>query len=64
VGTDIKTIEDVLSFGAKHKETAQGEVVADKEHLIFTTPCYMLPATIKDIALCADNLIKSMLESM
>lgn len=64
VGTDAKTIEDVLSFGAKHKETAQGEVVTDKEHLIFTTPCYMLPATIKDIALCADNLIKSMLESM
>lgn len=64
VGTDAKTIEDVLSFGAKHQETAQGEVVTDKEHLIFTTPCYMLPATIKDIALCADNLIKSMLESM
>lgn len=64
VGTDAKTIEDVLSFGAKHQETTQGEVVTDKEHLIFTTPCYMLPATIKDIALCADNLIKSMLESM
>lgn len=64
VGSDAQTIKDVECFGAQHKVTRQGEVVSDKENLIFTTPCYMLPATIKDIAECADNLVRAMVESM
>lgn len=64
VGSDEKTIQDVESFGAKHVVTQQGEVVSDREHKIFTTPCYMLPASIKDIAMCADNLVQAMLENM
>lgn len=64
VGSDAQTIKDVECFGAQHKVTRQGEVVSDKENLIFTTPCYMLPATIKDIAECADNLVRAMVENM
>lgn len=64
VGVDEKTIADVESFGAKHINTQQTEVIADKENKVFTTPCYMLPATISDIADCADNLIKAILENL
>lgn len=64
VGVDQKTIADVESFGAKHVNTQQTEVIADKENKVFTTPCYMLPATIGDIADCADNLIKAILENL
>lgn len=64
VGSDEQTIKDVESFGAHHEVTRQGEVVSDKKNLIFTTPCYMLPATIKDIAECADNLVRAMVENM
>lgn len=64
VGVDEKTIADVESFGAKHINTQQTEVIADKENKVFTTPCYMLPATIGDIADCANNLIKAILENL
>lgn len=64
VGVDEKTIADVESFGVKHINTQQTEVIADKENKVFTTPCYMLPATIGDIADCADNLIKAILENL
>jgi enhancing lycopene biosynthesis protein 2 len=34
----------------------------DVEHLVFTSPCYMLPASIKDIAQSAENLIQEILK--
>lgn len=64
VGTDEKTIHDVEAFGAQHINTQQTEVIADKENMVFTTPCYMLPATIADIADCAENLVETILENI
>lgn len=64
VGTDEKTIHDVETFGAQHINTQQTEVIADKENMVFSTPCYMLPATIADIADCAENLIETILENI
>ena len=64
VGTDERTIHDVETFGAQHINTQQTEVIADKENMVFTTPCYMLPATIADIADCAENLIETILENI
>lgn len=64
VGTDEHTINDVETFGAQHINTQQTEVIADKENMVFSTPCYMLPATIADIADCAENLIKTILENI
>jgi enhancing lycopene biosynthesis protein 2 len=58
VGSDESTIQDVVSFGATNQVTSQSEVCKDVPNLIFSTPCYMLPATIKDIAASADNLIQ------
>ena len=64
VGTDTATIHDVEQMGASHVNTQQTEVISDKQNMIFTTPCYMLPATISDIADSAENLIETMLEYM
>ena len=64
VGSDPGTIRNVESFGAKHEVTVQKGVCSDKVNKVFTTPCYMLPARIGDIADCADNLIKEMMSVM
>jgi len=64
VGNDLATIANVEQMGAIHVNTQEGEVIADKVNRIFTTPCYMLPATIADIADSADNLIHTMLENL
>ena len=64
VGSDPGTIRNVETFGTKHEITVQKEVCADEANKVFTTPCYMLPARIGDIADCADNLIKAMLKAL
>ncbi|MDL2296942.1 isoprenoid biosynthesis glyoxalase ElbB [Bacteroidales bacterium OttesenSCG-928-C03] len=64
VGSDPQTIADVEAMGATHVITQQTEVIADKQNMIFSTPCYMLPATIADIAESAENLISSILENI
>ena len=64
VGNDEGTIQNVLSFGSQHINTLQTGVIADKQNMVFTTPCYMLPARISDIADCAQNLIDAILENM
>jgi len=51
-------------MGAHHINTSVTEVISDKQNMIFTTPCYMLPATISDIADSADNLIHAILENI
>ncbi|MDR1345641.1 MAG: isoprenoid biosynthesis glyoxalase ElbB [Bacteroidales bacterium] len=64
VGNDPDTIANVEQMGATHVNTQEGEVIADKANRIFTTPCYMLPATVADIADSADNLIRTILENL
>ena len=64
VGSDPTTIANVESMGAHHINTLQREVISDKQNMIFSTPCYMLPATIADIADSADNLICAILENI
>ena len=60
-GTDAENIE---KMGAKHIVTSHGDVVVDRANKIYTTPCYMLDATITQIAEGAENLIGEMLKSM
>jgi len=64
VGSDPATISDVEKMGASHVNTQITEVISDKPNKIFTTPCYMLPASISDIADSAENLVETMLEYM
>ena len=64
LGSDPGAIHDVEAMGASHVKTQITEVICDKQNKIFTTPCYMLDASIADIADSAENLIEKMLETM
>ena len=64
VGSDPGTIADVEKMGASHVNTQITEVISDKRNMVFTTPCYMLPASIADIADSAENLIETILDNI
>jgi enhancing lycopene biosynthesis protein 2 len=64
IGDDAVTVEAVQKMGAKHITTTHGQVVTDRKHKVFTTACYMLDATILQIAEGADNIVKAMLKEM
>ncbi len=64
IGQDQTTADAIQQMGATHENTDHGEVVVDPSHKIATTPCYMLDATILNIADGANNVIKAMMELM
>lgn len=64
IGDDESTIDAIESLGASHVYTSHGEVVVDPDHLLVTTPCYMLDATIDQIAEGADNIVDALLKLM
>lgn len=69
-GTNLTTGQDPASagfiekMGNKHTGTTHGEVVIDHEKKLFTTPCYMLDASISQIADGTENIVRAMLEVM
>lgn len=64
IGTDKGTAAAIQAMGGKHVTTNHGEVVEDTVHKVFTTPCYMLDATIIDIYNGANNVVQLMMESL
>jgi enhancing lycopene biosynthesis protein 2 len=64
IGQDKSTIDVIEAFGANHYETDHGDVVLDEDNLVFTTPCYMLDASITDIDDGVTNIVYAMLEMM
>ena len=62
IGQDKGTAEIIESFGGKHIETEHGDVVFDEDKLVFSTPCYMLDASITDIDDGATNIVKAILD--
>jgi len=64
IGSDPGTADAIGSMGAIHVNTTHGEVVVDKKHNVYTTPCYMLDATILDIEKGAINVVRSMMEEI
>ncbi len=62
IGNDAGTIQALEEMGAKHRFTTHGEVVVDNKYNVVTTPCYMLDATIDQIATGAENVVKVVLE--
>lgn len=62
IGQDKGTANAIKAMGAKHTQTSHGEVVVDKVNKIVTTPCYMLDASIDQIAEGAQNIVKAILE--
>ncbi len=62
LGQDQAVHEKIRKMGAVTKNTAQAQVVVDKEQRVVSTPCYMLESTIADIALGAENLVKAVMD--
>jgi len=60
IGSDAGTAEAIGAMGATHKVADHGEVVVDEPHKVVTSPCYMLNATISQIAEGADNAVKAL----
>ena len=54
IGSDEGTAGAINAMGGKHIITTHGEVVIDKMHNVYTTPCYMLDT----------NVVKEMMEEM
>lgn len=64
IGDDESTIDALESLGTNHVYATHGEVVVDPDHKLLTTPCYMLDATINQIADGASNLVDAMIKLM
>lgn len=64
IGNDEHTAANIAAMGGQNINTGIGEVITDKQHKIYSTPCYMLSTGIKGIHECAYNLIEAMINNM
>ena len=64
IGQDEATIHAVEAMGGIHEKTIHGQIVVDEKYKVVTTPCYMLNASIDQIADGAENVVKKILELM
>ena len=62
IGQDAGTAAAIEKLGATHIATTHGEIVVDNKYKVVTTPCYMLDATISQIADGASNVVAKILE--
>jgi enhancing lycopene biosynthesis protein 2 len=63
-GNDKSSAAFIEKMGSTYIKTTHGEVIIDHERKILSTPCYMLDATISQIAEGADNIVREMLKLM
>lgn len=61
IGKDPGTASDINMMGGVHKEKGNGEIVVDIKNRIVTSPCYMLDASITDIADGAEKTVKALM---
>lgn len=64
IGSDKDTADQIEKMGSKHTNTTHGQVIVDEKYKLATTPCYMLDATILDIAEGAENVVKTILDML
>ncbi len=64
IGNDPGTAGAIEKMGSKHVVTTHGQVVHDHKYNVFTTPCYMLDATILDIKEDAGLVVKEMMKEL
>jgi len=62
IGQDAGTAQAIEKMGGTHTKTTHGEVIIDKANKIATTPCYMLDATIDQIAIGAENIVQAIMK--
>ena len=64
IGDDPGTAAAIEKMGGKHIKTTHGQVVVDRKNKVFTTPCYMLDATIVQIYQGTNNVIAEILKNL
>jgi enhancing lycopene biosynthesis protein 2 len=64
IGQDKDTADAIEAMGGQHIKTNHGEVVKDETYRVFSTPCYMLDATILEINDGANHIVNAILESL
>ncbi|MGE5506851.1 MAG: isoprenoid biosynthesis glyoxalase ElbB [Actinomycetota bacterium] len=62
IGSDAGTALAIEQMGGHHRNTGHCEVVVDRAHKVVTSPCYMLDASIAQIADGADAAVRALLE--
>jgi enhancing lycopene biosynthesis protein 2 len=62
IGEDAVTSDAIKAMGGTHTQTTHGEIVIDEKYKVITTPCYMLDATIDEIATGAENVVRELLK--
>ncbi len=61
IGEDEGTIGAIEAMGGVHQRATHAEIVVDQRLKLVTTPCYMLDASISQIADGADNCVSALL---
>lgn len=61
IGSDADTAQALEAMGARHRATTHCEVVVDKAHKVVTAPCYMLDASVSQIAGGAANAVNALI---
>lgn len=62
IGEDKATAAAIETMGGTHRRSGHGAVVVDEEHNLVTSPCYMLEATVSQIADDAAKTVAALLE--
>jgi len=60
---ECRQAKELPMIGCRHTETTHGGVAIDKENKIFSTPCFMLNARLKDVYQGAWNLVEEMVKN-
>jgi len=62
IGQDKGTAQAIEAMGGHHVKTTHGEIIIDEKYKLVSTPCYMLDATIDQIADGAENVVAAILK--
>jgi len=62
IGNDADTVKEIKKMGGIHTETTNSQIIIDRKYNLVTTPCYMLDATILDIANSAEEVVRAIFE--
>lgn len=62
IGSDADIAGKIGAMGATHQTTGHAEVVVDKVNRLVTSPCYMLDATVSQIADGTHNAVAALIE--
>jgi enhancing lycopene biosynthesis protein 2 len=62
IGHDVSIAQDVVAWGARHRDADARSIVVDREQRIVSTPAYMLASRIRDAAEGIERAVRALLE--